>query len=109
MALLGRLDMDSPESVEAFLITGQLTSTNIAHPAYTDVVCISWRCLYAAIVESRLDNSALKLQAAYDRMVSMVHGRVRAYGEKWRMCGLRPVGISSSRGTSHESTLRRHC
>ena len=51
MALLGRLDMDSPESVEAFLITGQLTSTNIAHPAYTDVVCISWRCLYAAIVE----------------------------------------------------------
>jgi hypothetical protein len=70
MALLGRLDMDSPESVEAFLITGQLTSTNIAHPAYTDVVCISWRCLYAAIVESRLDNSTPQIAI-----------RVRPYGE----------------------------
>ena len=85
MNLLERLDMYPPESIEAFLITGQLTPTSIADPAYTDVVCISWRCLYAAIVESRLENSALKLQAAYDRMVSMVHGRVRAYGEKWRM------------------------
>jgi hypothetical protein len=33
MNLLERLDMYPPESIEAFLITGQLTPTSIADPA----------------------------------------------------------------------------
>ena len=84
LRLLQKLGMDLPENREAFLITGQLNASTIADAAYTDIVAIAWRCLYAAIVQSRLDDTPLALQGAYERAVKMIVGRVRAYGEKWR-------------------------
>ena len=44
---------------------------------------IAWRCLYAAIVGSRVDERPLNLEYAYKRTLQMCITRLRAYGEKW--------------------------
>ena len=45
---------------------------------------IAWRCLYAAIVHSRVDKTPLRLTSAYNRTLQMTITRLRAYGEFWR-------------------------
>ena len=44
---------------------------------------IAWRCLYAAIVGSRVDERPLNLEYAYKRTLQICITRLRAYGEKW--------------------------
>ena len=84
IALLVEMGMDEPEDVTDFLITGQLNAEKTVPKEFSGVVFIAFRCLYAAITESRLDAVPLDLSAAYDRMVSMVVSRLNAVGEKWR-------------------------
>ena len=81
--LLVATGMEEPDNVTDFLITGQLSDEETAKREYLGVIFIAFRCLYAAIVESRLDSVPLDLEAAYDRMVSMVVSRLKASGEKW--------------------------
>ena len=46
---------------------------------------IAWRCLYAAIVGSRVDNRPLNLDYAYKRTLQLCITRLKAYGEKWHL------------------------
>ena len=48
--------MEEPDNVTDFLITGQLSDEETAKREYLGVIFIAFRCLYAAIVESRLDS-----------------------------------------------------
>ena len=75
--------MEEPEDVADFLVTGQLSDTKTAPREYLGVVFIAFRCLYAEITASRIDQVPLNLSAAYDRTVSMVVSRLNAVGEKW--------------------------
>ena len=81
--LLVATGMDEPENLTDFLITGQLSDEKTAGWEYLGIVFIAFRCLYAATTESRLDSVPLDLEAAYERLVSMVVSRLNASGEKW--------------------------
>ena len=76
--------MSEPTDWTNFLITGQLSDVETVDREYTGVLFIAFRCLYAAITESRVDSVPLDLGAAYDRTVSMVASRLNAVGEKWK-------------------------
>ena len=54
-------------------------------PEQSGLLFIAWRCLYAAIVGSRVDDRPLNLEYAYYRTVQMTITRVKAYGEKWKL------------------------
>ena len=82
--LLVEIGMSRPEDDTDFLITGQLSDVKTVGREYVGVIFIAFRCLYAAITESRLDAVPLDLAAAYDRTVSMVVSRLNAVGEKWK-------------------------
>ena len=58
---------------------------SVVKPEQSGLMFIAWRCLYAAIVGSRVDNRPLNLEYAYYRTLQMTITRVRAYGEKWRL------------------------
>ena len=45
---------------------------------------LGWRCVYAEIVNSRVENRTLDLERALKRAISMLIGRLKAYGKKWR-------------------------
>ena len=45
---------------------------------------LAWRCLYAAIVAARVEESEVDLAGAVKRTMAMLLGRVTAHGEKWR-------------------------
>ena len=83
VGLLVATGMSEPENVTDFLITGQLSDEQTAGREYLGVLFIAFRCLYAALTESRLDSVPLDLEAAYERLVSMVVSRLNASGEKW--------------------------
>ena len=44
-----------------------------------------WRCLYAEIVNSRVESRTIDLDKALKRAVSMLIGRLRAYGLRWKV------------------------
>ena len=44
---------------------------------------IAWRCLYAAVVSSRVDGTPIRLDRAYNRVFQMTISRLKANGEKW--------------------------
>ena len=67
VSLLTEMDMCAPADVTDFLITGQLSEEETVKREYTGVVFIAFRCLYAAITESRIDSVPLNLEAAFER------------------------------------------
>ena len=69
---------------EAFWLLGRLTYKDVVSPAQAGIMFIAWRCLYAAIVHSRVDKTPLRLTSAYNRTLQMTITRLRAYGEFWR-------------------------
>ena len=44
---------------------------------------LAWRCLYAEVVKSRIEDKRLSLDEAYKRMVAMTINRLKAQGVKW--------------------------
>ena len=49
------------------------------------IVFIAWRCLYAEIVYSRVEEAPMRIDRAYNRVWQMTITRLRAEGEKWRL------------------------
>ena len=68
----------------AFIATGALSESHAISRFHASVWFLGWRCLYAAVVNSRVDAKPLDLDAALRRVVSMQIGRLKAYGGKWR-------------------------
>ena len=84
MLAMGFTVPPSPRENEAFWLLGRLTYKDVVCPAQAGIMFIAWRCLYAAIVHSRVDKTPLRLTSAYNRTLQMTITRLRAYGEFWR-------------------------
>ena len=88
--LMGDMGMPTPTCDErtAFILLGiqKVDGKVVAvKPEQSGLIFIAWRCLYAAIVGSRVDDRPLNLGYAYYRTLQMTITRVRAYGEKWKL------------------------
>ena len=84
MLAMGFTVPPGPRENEAFWLLGRLTYKDVVCPAQAGIMFIAWRCLYAAIVHSRVDKTPLRLTSAYNRTLQMTITRLRAYGEFWR-------------------------
>ena len=71
------------ENSDRFGVAGKVALKRVSREG-VGVVFLAWRCLYAEVVRGRIEDKRLRLSAAYARLVSMIIGRVRAYGYKWR-------------------------
>jgi hypothetical protein len=75
--------MPPPEEITDFLATGAMSDTKVISAHYSVLWFIGWRCLYAEIVHSRIENQKLDLQRALKRATAMTIGRLRAHGKGW--------------------------
>ena len=74
--------------MHAFLLLGVYKKDNkirVVRPEQSGMLFIAWRCLYAAVVRSRVEDKPLNLEYAYYRTLQMTITRVTAYGEKWKL------------------------
>ena len=76
--------MATPARREIFLATGALSPRTVVSREHAGVFFLGWRCLYAAIVESRIDDVPLNLEKALRRCVAMIISRIRSYEFFWR-------------------------
>ena len=77
--------MQRPEHVAAFLILGRISRNEYVDSHRMSVLYIGWRCLYAEIISSRFDDGRFDLAKARARSFALLHSRVTAYGEKWKL------------------------
>ena len=77
--------MTPPARVTAFIATGALSTTEAIPATHAGIWFLGWRCLYAELVRSRIDNTPPDLERALKRAVGMIIGRLRAYGSRWRL------------------------
>ena len=80
---MGDMGMPTPTCDErtAFILLGiqKVDGKVVAvKPEQSGLIFIAWRCLYAAIVGSRVDDRPLNLGYAYYRTLQMTITRVRA-------------------------------
>ena len=73
-----------PENTTNLLTVGAINDEKTANEEVIGILTIAWRCLYAEITASRLNNKRLKLVSARKRAWCMIHGRLNAYGEACR-------------------------
>ena len=68
------------------LITFRVKDTTVVGKELASIIEMGWRCLYAALVRTRVDGTPLTLQQAVAvlRCMRIVHSRVRdtGYGRK---------------------------
>ena len=76
--------MPTPSDDTIFIASGALSSDKVTSRYHSVIWFLSWRCLYAEIVNSRVENRTIDLESALKRMISMLVGRLKAYGKKWR-------------------------
>jgi hypothetical protein len=84
IVLLIKLGMPRPQHVDAFIVTGTLDQNKAISRLHSGVWFLAWRCLYAAMVTSRVEDTTLDLEKAFKRLVAMIISRLRAYGYRWR-------------------------
>ena len=70
---------------KAFWLLGRLNARKVVDPNQAGMMFIAWRCLYAEIVHSRVDQVPMRVERAYNRMWQMVITRLKAEGEKWNL------------------------
>ena len=57
------------------------TSDSVAPEEVIGIFSIAWRCLYAEITKTRLENHKFSLKDAKRRAVCLLHSRLTAYGK----------------------------
>ena len=82
--LLIKLGMPPPTDISAFIMLGRINNTKVITKTLAGLMFIAWRCLYAAIVSNRFDNSPFQLHSILKRTYQIQYARVVAYGEKWQ-------------------------
>ena len=78
-----KTDMPAPADATIFIATMALSRDTVISRHHSVIWYLGWRCLYAEIVHSRVEGMTLDLERALKRFVSMLIGRLRAYGRKW--------------------------
>ena len=66
-----------------FLILGVLPNNKAIGKAQAGIMFLAWRCCYAEIVGSRLENRQQNWKTVYKRLIGMIITRLKAYGLKW--------------------------
>ena len=75
--------MPAPIDDVIFIATGALANDKVVSRYHSIIWFLGWRCLYAEVVNSRVESRTISLDNALKRVVSMLIGRLRAYGKKW--------------------------
>ena len=75
--------MPTPNDIPTFLLSGDLGKDSRGRDRtvsndHSGIFFIGWRCIYAAIVNSRIEDTLLKDETALKRAVSMIISRIRA-------------------------------
>ena len=74
----------TPRDDTIFIVSGALSNDKVISRYHSIIWFLSWRCLYAEVVNSRVEGRTINLENALKRMISMLIGRLRAYGKRWR-------------------------
>ena len=80
-----------------FVILGVTGHDKVVCNEGAAILALAWRCLYAELVKSRIDDKRPNLETALKRTVAMLIGRVTAYGEKWRLWFLKQQHTTTSK------------
>ena len=104
--LLSALGFDTPEPADEVLlltlgcvVDRRRDCLKVVTQEMAGLLYIAWRCLYAEIVASRVDQRPIKLEYAYKRTVQLCITRLTAYGEKWL------AWVNRNRYTSNKSCI----
>ena len=104
--LLSALGFDTPEPADEVLlltlgcvVDRRRDCLKVVTQEMAGLLYIAWRCLYAEIVASRVDQRPIKLEYAYKRTVQLCITRLKAYGEKWL------AWVNRNRHTSNKSCI----
>ena len=93
LTLMDDLGFPTPVETEraSFVLLGVYQEAGkdptVVGPEQSGLMFIAWRCLYAEVVRSRVDERPLDLTAAYKRTMQVTITRLKAYGEKCGKCG----------------------
>jgi hypothetical protein len=89
LTLMDDLGFPTPVETEraSFVLLGVYQEAGkdptVVGPEQSGLMFIAWRCLYAEVVRSRVDERPLDLTAAYKRTMQVTITRLKAYGEKF--------------------------
>ena len=75
------MGFDMPKNKTAFLATRRYTNDSVAPEEVIGIFSIAWRCLYAEITKTRLENHRFTPKDAKRRAVCLLHSRLTAYGK----------------------------
>ena len=92
------LGFDLPEHKPVFLATRCFSCKKMAPEEVIGIFSIAWRCLYAELTKSRLENHIFSAKDAKRRAICMIHSRLTAYGKLCRIY----VGTSQWNDVSQE-------
>ena len=79
--LIHHMGFNVPQNKVAFLATRRYTSDAVAPEEVIGIFSIAWRCLYAEITKTRLENHTFSLKDAKRRAICLIHSRLTAYGK----------------------------
>ena len=86
--LMGRLGLDASTDPLKW-IAGIKPDGKPATREEASVIFLAWRTLYAEITSAHVEGHSTNTEAAFKRLVRMLHSRVEAFGAKWRRWYLR--------------------
>jgi len=66
-----------------YILLGRIGPRKYVDREEAGILFIAWRCLYAQVVNARLETTTLKLASAYARTIRLVISRLKANGTKW--------------------------
>ena len=92
------MGMEKPHDTRSFIISGRLRENKVIPKNYAGVMFLAWRCLYAEIVQGKVNKVTPKMEEAFKRSLVMNHSRLTAYGEKW----LKWVNKNKNTGNKHD-------
>ena len=107
ISLMSDLGLNPPseqDELELFLLFGMKGEDKVYDRETAGMIALAWRCLYAEIVKSRIEDKELELtKHALTRFAKMLKSRVTAYGVRWRRWYMR-----TSRTTRFKLVPKRH-
>jgi hypothetical protein len=84
LKLLRDTGSPDPMDTQIFLITTAIDADRVISKHHSVIWYLGWRCLYAEIVNARIEKIQINLERALKRCVAMLIGRLRAYGRRWK-------------------------
>ena len=82
VAPFGRLGI--PHGTGArFWVAGRISKDEYVDKEGAGVLFLAWRCLYADVVQARINDRSLRLRHTYARLILMTISRLKANGQKW--------------------------